>query len=58
LSLDLQDILFSENDEILGEAQERMYKAEMLLTWEHFSFVLGDSKTQVKAIRQGLNEQI
>ena len=29
LSLDLSDILYDEDDDTLGEAQERMFKAEM-----------------------------
>lgn len=48
LKTNIEDIMKSEDDDYLAEAQERMYKAESKATWEYFQEICDSIKLDAK----------
>ena len=42
IAIDLSTLLFTENEQILVEAQERVLKSDLTHTWDHFTQLFSD----------------
>lgn len=51
LETDIDDLMFTQDEGYLAEAQERMYKAESHHTWTHFSQQINDLSDYAKENR-------
>lgn len=58
LETDIDQLMFTNNDDALTEATERMYKAESIHIWDHFNEVTRELRVISYANREHMNNHI
>lgn len=58
LETDIDQLMFTSDDEALTEATERMYKAESIHIWDHFNEITRELRVISYANREHMNSHI